>query len=84
MHPNSNVLLLTAIEAAKALAISPRTLWGLTKSGQIPCVRINSWTVRYALEDLKGWVEKQKGKPTPPSRSRKKSDSKPGRCLNTS
>ena len=29
-------------EAAKALGISPRLLWQLTKDGHIPCVRVGS------------------------------------------
>jgi excisionase family DNA binding protein len=67
----SIVLLLTVSEAAKALAISQRTLWGLTKSGEIPCVRINGWTVRYDPADLKAWMERQKNQPTPASRIKK-------------
>jgi excisionase family DNA binding protein len=55
------VLLVTASEAARALAVSPRTLWSLTHSGAIPCVRIGR-AVRYALADLQAWVESQKSK----------------------
>ena len=39
-------LLLRPPEAAEALAISDRTLWGLTKAGEIPCVRFGR-SVRY-------------------------------------
>jgi excisionase family DNA binding protein len=74
MIENSKVLLLTAEQAAKALTISPRTLWGLTKTGQIPCVRINGWTLRYDPDDLKEWIKRQKGKPTPPPRNQKKNE----------
>ena len=74
MIENLTAVLMTAKEAAKVLAISPRTLWGLTKSGQIPCVRINGWTVRYDPADLNGWIEKQKNKPAPPPRNYKKND----------
>jgi excisionase family DNA binding protein len=73
-----NVLLLTAAEAAKALSISQRTLWGLTKSGELPCVRINGWTVRYDPADLKAWIEKQKNKPIPQPRNQKKTRVKTG------
>jgi len=59
MNVQPNVLLVTALEAAKALAISPRTLWSLTRSGAIPCVRIGR-CVRYDLADLKTWIESQK------------------------
>lgn len=33
-------LALTAKDAARALSIGERTLWALTNSGEIPCVRI--------------------------------------------
>lgn len=52
--------LLTACEAAEALAISPRTLWELTKRREIPCVRIGR-SVRYAPPELKAWINRQKG-----------------------
>ena len=52
-------LLLTSREAAEALCISERKLWGLTASGEIPCVRIGR-SVRYDLEDLKQWIEDRK------------------------
>ena len=46
-------------EAAKALGISPRLLWQLTKDGRIPCVRIGGTkrrTVLYPLADLQAWL----------------------------
>ena len=51
--------LMTAREAAQALAISPRKLWDLTKHGDIPHVRIGR-SVRYAPADLQSWIEAQK------------------------
>jgi excisionase family DNA binding protein len=64
-------LLLTAAEAAEALAISERTLWALTDRGEIPAIRIGR-SVRYAVEDLRAWVDAQRrrpdgGPPGPPS-----------------
>lgn len=53
-------LLLTAREAAQVLCISPRKLWGLTTSGDIPCVRIGR-SVRYVTDDLRIWVNQRKG-----------------------
>ena len=54
-------LLLTPQQAAEALAISPRKLWGMTASGQIPHVRLGR-SVRYSLDDLRAWIdEKKKG-----------------------
>ena len=46
-------------EAAKALGISPRHLWQLTKDGHIPCVRIGCGTRRtvlYPIDDLRAWL----------------------------
>ncbi len=52
-------LLLTEVEASKALAISPRTLWGLRDSGVIPHVRLGR-CVRYSVQDLEDWINDQK------------------------
>ena len=53
-------LLLTAREAAVALRVSERTLWSLTAPrGTIPAVRINR-SVRYAVDDLRRWIDAQK------------------------
>ncbi len=53
-------LLLKAEDAARALAISPRTLWSLTKCGEIPCVRLMR-SVRYDPQDLARFIDAQKG-----------------------
>ncbi|MBI1312160.1 helix-turn-helix domain-containing protein [bacterium] len=53
-------LLVTAQEAAQRLCISERTLWGLTKAGAIPAVRIGR-SVRYSVDDLASFIERQKG-----------------------
>jgi excisionase family DNA binding protein len=53
-------LLLKPNEAAAALALSPRKLWAMTASHQIPCVRIGK-SVRYDLADLRAWIDEQKG-----------------------
>jgi excisionase family DNA binding protein len=48
-------------EAAKALGISPRLLWQLTKDGHIPCVRVGSGkrrTVLYPVADLQAWLSR--------------------------
>lgn len=44
-------------EAAKALGICERTLYALTKRGEIPAVR-SGRLVRYSVEDLKTWMKK--------------------------
>ena len=59
MSVETEAMLLTAREAAKALALSDRKLWGLTKSRAIPCVRIGR-AVRYDPTDLRKFVEQQK------------------------
>lgn len=48
-------LLLRPSQTAKALNISPRKLWELTNSQQIPCVRIGR-CVRYSLRTLEKWI----------------------------
>jgi excisionase family DNA binding protein len=58
----SSPLALRPREAAKALGISPRLLWLLTKDGHIPCVRVGSGkrrTVLYPLADLQAWLTRQ-------------------------
>ena len=52
-------LLLTPRQAAKTLAISERTLWTLTQSGEIPRLKIGS-SVRYDLRDLEAFIEAKK------------------------
>ena len=50
-------LLLSPREAAKTLSICERTLYSLTKAGEIPVVRIGR-AVRYSLDDLKQWIKR--------------------------
>ena len=54
--PTRPALLLTPEQAAKALAISPRKLWGITAAGEIPHLRIGR-CVRYPVQDLQRWIE---------------------------
>jgi excisionase family DNA binding protein len=49
---------LNAQEAAEALGISPRTLWQLTKQGNIPHLRLGS-RVMYPQESLTKWANGQ-------------------------
>lgn len=52
-------ILLTAREAAQALAVCEKTLWTLTQPrGDIPAVRIGK-AVRYRMEDLQAWIGKK-------------------------
>ena len=55
-------LALRSRDAAKALGISARHLWQLTKDGHIPCVRVGSGkrrTVLYPVADLRAWLTRQ-------------------------
>jgi excisionase family DNA binding protein len=48
-------LLLTPKQAAAALGISPRLLWSLTKSGEVPVIRLRR-AVRYSPAALQQWI----------------------------
>lgn len=59
---HARILALRPREAAKALGISPRLLWALTKNGDIPCVRLGTGkrrTVLYPLADLQAWLSRR-------------------------
>ena len=55
----TEALLMTPADAAKALAISPRTLWDWTAKGLIPSLKIGTRMVRYRRVDIEAWVERQ-------------------------
>ncbi len=57
--PTVPTLLLTARQAAQALAISERSLWQLTHDGLMPVVRVGR-SVRYDPRDLREFIENQK------------------------
>ena len=59
MNETNETLLLTSIQAAKALSISARTLWQLKKDGKLPFVRIYR-SVRYDPKDIAAFIENQK------------------------
>jgi hypothetical protein len=50
-------LLVDACEAARILSVSERTLWSLTNTGVLQCVRINR-AKRYAMADLTAYVDR--------------------------
>jgi len=56
---NDDKLLLTPREAAKSLSICERTLYGLSKSGELRLVRIGR-SVRYDVNDLRAWIDRTK------------------------
>ena len=51
-------ILIDAREAARRLAISPRTLSQLTKDRVVPSIRIGK-CVRYRVADLESWTKQQ-------------------------
>ncbi len=50
-------LLVSPRQAARMLAICERTLYTLTKAGEIPAVRIGR-CVRYSVTELQEWVRR--------------------------
>ncbi len=56
-------LALRPSEAAKALGVSARTLWGLSAPrGPIPCLRVGNGkrqTVLYPVAELQAWLSRQ-------------------------
>ena len=57
--PARPALSLAPRQAAKALAISPRKLWSITASGEIPAIRVGRCK-RYTVTDLEAWIEQKK------------------------
>ncbi|HEY1685902.1 MAG TPA: helix-turn-helix domain-containing protein [Tepidisphaeraceae bacterium] len=51
-------ILVDTREAARRLAISPRTLWQLTKNRIVPSLKIGK-CVRYRAADLDDWTRQQ-------------------------
>lgn len=55
-HPSP---LLKPLQAAAYLGVSPRTIWTLTTSGEIVCVRVRK-CVRYTIADLDAYISRQR------------------------
>jgi excisionase family DNA binding protein len=53
------VLLWSLREAAEALGISQRKLWGMTDSREIPHVRLGR-CLRYSVHELEQWIDENK------------------------
>jgi excisionase family DNA binding protein len=51
-------LLLSTREAAQALSVCEKTLWTLTKNGEIPVIRMGR-SVRYPLDGLRKWISEK-------------------------
>ncbi len=52
-------LLYSPSQCARALNISPRTLWSLTAAGEIPALKIGR-LVRYDPEDLRAFIARKR------------------------
>ncbi len=61
-------LLLSAREAAKRLSISERTLYTLSKTGQLPYVRVGS-AKRFSVETIAKWIQLSEAEPDRASNS---------------
>lgn len=58
-EPGTEVRLLTRKQVAERLALSPRKVWELANSTELPCVRIGR-SVRFDLRDVEAFVERMK------------------------
>jgi excisionase family DNA binding protein len=59
-NPPPEPLLFNAREAARLISVSPRTLWTLANSGQLPQIKVGRRGVRFALADLKKFIDRQR------------------------
>jgi len=57
--PAKDELLWDVRRTAQSLNISERTLWSMTKAGEIPHIRIRR-RVLFDPQDVKGWIAQQK------------------------
>lgn len=55
---NTEQISLSAIDAARLLGISARSLWTLTKSGRVPHLRLGG-RVTYPADALREWANAQ-------------------------
>jgi excisionase family DNA binding protein len=76
--PAEDKMLLTVGETAKVRSISERTLFKLTATGQLPCVKLDR-LVRYNLDTLHEWIEQNEStaKPKRAQRREPPSSTKP-------
>ena len=58
LNQDDEILLISAPIAAKRLGICPRSLYTLTKVGEIPCCKIGRRTL-YSPSELKAWAQKK-------------------------
>jgi len=61
LNPESACLLMTSRETAAVLRVCEKTLYTMTKSGEIRSIHIGRG-VRYSMEDIKKWIAAQSQK----------------------
>ncbi len=64
MTSNEQRLLVSPKDAAKMMCISERTLWTLTDTGKLPCVKFGK-IKRYSVTDINQFIESQTSRSTP-------------------
>ena len=55
--PTLEPLLLTPKETAKTLSICEKTLYTLTKTGELPAIKIGR-AKRYSVDEINRWIKK--------------------------
>jgi len=56
-NTSNDRLLVNEPEAARLLSLSPRTLFSLRQSGEMPFIQLGR-AIRYRVADLYQWIEK--------------------------
>jgi excisionase family DNA binding protein len=61
MESSTNLvpLALRPRQAARALGLSVRHLWQLTRDGSIPHVRVGRRAILYPVDELRAWLSRQ-------------------------
>lgn len=55
--------LLTVVEAAEFLGMSRNAIYIACREGRIPHHKVNDWSVRFDLDELKAWLESSRRGP---------------------
>jgi excisionase family DNA binding protein len=55
--------LLTVVEAAEFLGMSRNAIYIACREGRIPHYKVNDWSVRFDLDELRRWLEEHRRGP---------------------
>jgi excisionase family DNA binding protein len=55
--------LLTVVEAAEFLGMSRNAIYIACREGRIPHYKVNDWSVRFDLDELRVWLESNRRGP---------------------